>query len=75
MPSALPIPAAFRSLGSVPRPRITSTPGTLWVQYDAASGQYTYVWKTNKAWANTCRQLVVQLNDNTSHVAYFNFKK
>ena len=37
--------------------------------------QYTYVWKTNKAWAGTCRQLVVKLDDGTYHRANFNFTK
>ena len=38
---------------------------------DAATDQYIYVWKTERAWANTCRQLVVTLTDGTSHVANF----
>jgi serine protease AprX len=37
-------------------------------------GQYVYVWKTDKAWAGTCRQLVVTLRDNTEHRASFRFK-
>jgi hypothetical protein len=37
-------------------------------------GQYVYVWKTDKAWAGTCRQLVVKLSDNTEHRAGFRFK-
>ena len=41
--------------------------------YDAATDQYTYVWRTEKAWANTCRQLVVTLTDGTSHTASFQF--
>jgi hypothetical protein len=41
---------------------------------DAASDQYTYVWKTLKGWASTCRQLVVKLTDGTSHRANFMFK-
>jgi len=32
-----------------------------------------YVWKTNKAWAGTCRQLDVQLSDGTDHLADFEF--
>ncbi|MGH8468315.1 MAG: PxKF domain-containing protein [Gammaproteobacteria bacterium] len=31
-------------------------------------------WKTSKAWAGTCRQLVVRLNDGTEHKASFKFK-
>lgn len=44
------------------------------LSYDPSGDQYTYVWKTDKAWANTCRQLVVKLADGTSHVANFSFK-
>jgi hypothetical protein len=37
-------------------------------------GQYEYCWKTEKAWAGTCRQLIIQLVDGTFHNANFNFK-
>ena len=43
------------------------------LSYDDTDGQYTYVWKTNKAWTG-CRQLIVKLIDGTSHVANFKFK-
>lgn len=42
--------------------------------YDAASGQYTYVWKTNKSWAGACRQFTLRLADGSSHIALFKFK-
>jgi hypothetical protein len=44
------------------------------LSYDPATDQYTYVWKTDKAWATTCRQLVLKLNDNSVHRANFTFK-
>jgi Tol biopolymer transport system component len=44
------------------------------LSYDAASDQYTFVWRTNKAWSSTCRQLVVRLTDGSDHVANFKFK-
>ena len=44
------------------------------LSYDAAAGQYVYVWKTDSAWAGTCRQLVVTLADGTSHRANVRFK-
>lgn len=44
------------------------------LQYDPGADQYIYVWKTEKGWAGTCRQLEVQLNDGTTHYALFNFK-
>lgn len=43
------------------------------LSYDAASNQYIYVWKTQKAWANTCRELTVRLIDGTDHKAIFHF--
>jgi alpha-tubulin suppressor-like RCC1 family protein len=44
------------------------------LSYDASTGQYTYVWKTEKAWADTCRVLALQLNDLTVHLAVFDLK-
>jgi hypothetical protein len=52
----------------------TATPGSSGLSYDPASGQYTYVWKTDKSWAKSCRQLVVKLDDGTTHRADFSFK-
>jgi predicted outer membrane repeat protein len=49
----------------------TATPGASALSYDAPTDTYTYVWKTDKAWAGTCRQLVVQLADGTFHLASF----
>jgi hypothetical protein len=45
------------------------------LSYNATSDTYTYLWKTNKAWANTCRQLNVRLKDGTDHKANFKFVK
>ena len=53
----------------------TVTAGSSSLSYDATADQYTYVWKTDKAWANTCRQLVIKLDDLTTHVANFNYTK
>jgi hypothetical protein len=44
------------------------------LSYDAASDTYTYVWKTDKSWEGTCRQLIVKLNDGIERVAFFTFK-
>jgi choline dehydrogenase-like flavoprotein len=44
------------------------------LSYDENTDQYTYVWKTKKDWAGSCRRLIVKLNDGTEHIAYFQFK-
>ena len=44
------------------------------LSYDAASGQYSYTWKTDKSWAGSCRQLTIRLVDGTDHVALFQFR-
>jgi uncharacterized repeat protein (TIGR01451 family) len=52
----------------------TDTPGSSTLTYDAGSDKYQYNWKTEKSWVGQCRQLVVTLNDGTSHTANFKFK-
>jgi len=52
----------------------TVTAGSSSLSYDPVADQYVYVWKTDKAWAGTCRQLMVRLDDLTDHVANFKFK-
>jgi len=52
----------------------TVTAGASSLSYDANSDQYSYVWKTEKGWANTCRQLVLKLADGTYHRATFKFR-
>ena len=53
----------------------TVTAGKSSLSYDATTSTYTYVWKTEKAWAGTCRQLTVTLIDGSSHQALFDFRK
>jgi len=53
----------------------TVTAGASSLSYDATSGRYNYVWKTDKAWAGTCRQLILNLNDGTIQRANFKFTK
>lgn len=62
--------------GSAPLDPIekTATPGSSGLQYNALTDQYTYVWKTEKGWANTCRQLNVKLDDGSDHRASFRFR-
>jgi hypothetical protein len=48
------------------------------LSYDAATGIYTYVWKTDRTWSKApggpCRELSVILTDGTVHVANFKFR-
>ena len=48
------------------RSRRSTPPRRTCLSYDAASQRYHYVWKTNKAWAGTCRQLIVTLVDGST---------
>lgn len=62
--------------GSAPQADIEETlnAGGSSLSYDASTDQYIYVWKTQNSWKNTCRQLIVTLNDGTEHRANFKFK-
>ena len=51
------------------------TPGASGLSYNPGSDRYTYVWKTNKAWAKTCRRLVLKLSSGLQQTAEFEFSK
>jgi hypothetical protein len=53
----------------------TGTANQSSLTYDAIADQYIYVWKTDKQWAGTCRQLQVKLNDDTTYAANFKLTK
>jgi hypothetical protein len=53
----------------------TVTAGASRLSFDATTGRYNYVWKTDKAWAGTCRQLVVKFVEGTTQRANFKFGK
>jgi hypothetical protein len=52
----------------------TVTAGSSSLQFDPGTGQYIYVWKTEKSWVGQCRILQVKLKDGTSKTAVFKFK-
>lgn len=49
--------------------------GSSGLSYDLSTQRYTYVWKTSKDWAGSCKQLVVKLKDGTEHRAFFQLTK
>jgi hypothetical protein len=54
---------------------LTAGNSTLTYSEGQPFGQYHYVWKTEKAWVNTCRRLDLKLIDGTTHYALFKFTK
>lgn len=52
----------------------TVTAGGSSLSYDAATDQYGYVWKSDRAWKGTCRMFVLRLADGTEHYAKFRFR-
>ena len=53
----------------------TVTANASGLQYDSTAAQYIYVWKTDKAWASSCRRLDVMFADGVTKSALFQFKK
>ena len=53
----------------------TQTPGWDSLSYVGYLDRYYYPWKTQKAWAGTCREFVLTLTDGTSHSVYLRFVK
>ena len=45
------------------------------VSYDAATGQYIYVWRTEKSWGNSCRELQLKFTDGEMYTARFTLRK
>jgi cysteine-rich repeat protein len=54
---------------------VTVNAGGSSLNYDPISGQYNYVWKTDKGWAGSCRQLTLKFSDGTMKYAYFKLTK
>jgi hypothetical protein len=53
----------------------TVSAGASSLSYDASTAVYTYVWKTDKAWGGTCRQLQLKLSDGSMKYATFQLAK
>jgi probable HAF family extracellular repeat protein len=61
--------------GSAPIDEVetTVTAGGSSLSFDAVTGVYSYVWKTEASWAGTCRSLTLRLSDGSEHSAHFRF--
>jgi hypothetical protein len=69
-PRSRPIPCHPTGPTDTLEQTISANPSGL--TYDAATGLYTYVWKTRKDWTG-CRQLVLRLDDGKEYTADFEF--
>ena len=64
-PAPAPVPVSFET---------TVTVSTSGLNFDTGSNTYTYVWKTDKTWTGSCRQLTLKFRDGTLQRARFQFK-
>jgi glycosidase len=48
--------------------------GVSGLSYDTSTGQYTYLWRTNKGWTGACRELTFRFTDGTDQVLRFQFR-
>jgi hypothetical protein len=55
-----------------PKSELTATAGSL--SYDARDDQYTYTWRTDRAWSGQTRLFVLKLIDGSEHKANFQFR-
>jgi hypothetical protein len=60
--------------GAVTGPLEPTTLGPEGFTYDPLLDQYKWVWKTDRRWMGTCRQLVVRFRDGTEKRANFRFQ-
>jgi hypothetical protein len=61
--------------GSTDAVEETVTAGSSSLSYDAATGVYNYVWKTQSSWAGSCRLFELKLIDGTVQQVYFQLLK
>jgi hypothetical protein len=53
----------------------TTTAGGSSLSYDPETDRYTYVWKTERSWGNSCRELTLKLSDGSEHRLRFRFPR
>jgi hypothetical protein len=70
-PISVPIACSGKNSSS---PASATSESRTGLTYNSATRLYTYSWRTNRAWKNTCRQFILQLTDGTTHSANFAFR-
>lgn len=68
------VPVICETGAPVAEVETTTTAGSSSLSYDAASGTYSYVWKTDKAWVDSCRMFELTLTDGSKHTAVFKYR-
>ena len=53
----------------------TTASSTSGLVFDPATGRYAFVWKTEKAWTGSCRELQLMFRDGETYRARFTFTK
>jgi len=71
-PASSPIQCDASEAGAVIEETVNA--GNSSLTYNTTTGQYSYVWKTDRSWNGTCRLLVLRLNDNSQYLARFRFR-
>ena len=71
-PASSPIPCDMSEPGTVIEETVSAGGNSL--SYNATADQYSYIWKTDRAWKGTCRMLIVKFNDDSQCLAKFRFK-
>ena len=59
------------SPGALSEPAVGAGGG---LRYDAAAGQFVFVWRTSRDWADTCRMLRLVLADGTEYIRLIRFR-
>ena len=52
-----------------------ASPGASTLHSARSNGRYEFRWKTRKDWADSCRELALELVDGSAHRAYFSFER
>jgi Tol biopolymer transport system component len=66
---------ACDSLSPIDTIEETVNAGSSRLHYVGGSNQYVYTWKTDRAWAGSCRQLSIRFADGSTKSAMFRFAK